>query len=302
MPEVGRVVPLAVGHGELRIAERWRLARALRREAYTQAIVVKRTLKSALVPMFAGVPRRTGELGEARYGLINDVRETRSEDVPLNHHRYALLGVDKGESLDAEALPAPELRVDMANQKAVLARTGLDTGSGSVGFAPGAAYGPAKRWPDDHWVKLARAVVARGRSVWIFGSAAERALGDAIATQAGMGVHNLAGQTSLPDVVDLASLCEAFVSNDSGLMHVAAAAGAYVVALFGSTDPRNTPPLALRRTILWRRLDCSPCFARKCPLGHLDCLEGISPAQVLQACLVDAVEGGSAEGSQSDKD
>lgn len=280
MPEVSRAVALPVKHGELALGVRWRIARALRAAAYDQAIVVKRTFKSALIPWLAAIPRRTGVRGEARYGLINDVRRPPSDAIPLNHARYAALALEPGRALDADTLPAPALRVDRGNRARLLERLDLDPGKGPVGFAPGAAYGPAKRWPETHWIRLGRSVVDGGRALWIFGSEAEADQAERIRKAVGGGAWNLAGRTRLEDVVDLASCCTRFVSNDSGLMHLAAAAGTHVVALFGSTSPRRTPPLGQRRTILWRGLSCSPCFARECPLGHLDCLTGISPEEV----------------------
>lgn len=286
MPQVRRAIPLTAGHGQLALRARWRLARSLRRDSYDQAIVLKRTLKSALVPWLAGIPRRTGVLGESRFGLINDVRTVTDAQVPLNHARYVAVGQETSEPVRQSGLPMPSLTVDEANRESLIRRLDLGESVSSVGLAPGAAYGPAKRWPLEHWIGLARGLVAGGRGVWVFGSAAEAAVGDRIREAVGPTVINLAGRTTLTDVVDLASACGRFVSNDSGLMHLAAASGTHVVALFGSTSPLNTPPLSDRTTVLWRRLDCSPCFARVCPLGHLDCLTGISPQDVLAACRI----------------
>lgn len=285
MPEVHRAVVLPAGHGQLALGARWRIGRSLRARKYDWAIVVKRTLKSALIPAIAGIPRRTGTLGEARLGLINDLRKVSPETYPLNHRRYVALALDEGEEMAEGELPPPALRVDPANRDRVVTRLGLDPDTEPVGLAPGAKYGPAKRWPDEHWIHLSKALVEMGRPVWIFGAGEERAAGERIERAVGPGVTNLAGKTSLVDAVDLASLCGCVVSNDSGLMHLAAAAGTHTVALFGSTSPRNTPPLTDKRTILWRELSCSPCFARECPLGHYDCLEGIPPAAVVGACV-----------------
>lgn len=285
MPEVDHALVLPVGHGQLALRARWRIGRALRSRRYDWAIVVKRTFKSALIPAIARIPRRTGTLGEARFGLLNDIREAKAETHPLNHRRYVALALDEGEELADAELPPPALRVDPLNRDRSVARLCLDPEAVPVGLAPGAKYGPAKRWPEKYWIELSQALVDMGRSVWIFGADDERGAGDRIARAVGPGVTNLAGRTSLVDAVDLASLCGCVVSNDSGLMHLAAAAGAHTVALFGSTSPRNTPPLTDRRTILWRELSCSPCFARECPLGHYDCLQGIAPATVVEACV-----------------
>lgn len=283
MPEVRRTLSLAVGHGQLGLGRRWRAAKELRGRGYDQAIVIQRSFKAGLVPWMAGVPRRTGVRGEARYGLINDARAVTADTHALNHARYAALGLEPGETIDDGRLPEPSLHVNEANLHRLIDRLGLDAGIRPVGLAPGAAYGPAKRWPETYWVRLAESLVRSGRGVWVFGSEAERAVGERIREAAPSGVWNLAGRTRLVDAVDLMSACREVVSNDSGLMHLAAAAGAHVVALFGSTSPSSTPPLTRRRTLLWRGLECSPCFARECPLGHLACLTGISPEAVLEA-------------------
>ncbi len=285
MPEVNQALVLPAGHGQLALGARWRIGRALRARKYDWAIVVKRTFKSALIPAIARIPRRTGTLGEARFGLLNDLRKVEAETHPLNHRRYVALALNEGEELADAVLPPPALRVDPANRNRLVARLGLDPEAAPVGLAPGAKYGPAKRWPETYWIELSKALVEMGRPVWIFGADDERGAGERIEQAVGPGVTNLAGSTSLVDAVDLASLCGCVVSNDSGLMHLAAAAGTHTVALFGSTSPRNTPPLTDRRTILWRELSCSPCFARECPLGHYDCLQGIRPATVLDACV-----------------
>ncbi len=299
MPQVRRAIALDVDRGTLALGRRLRLARRLGERKYDQAIVVKRTFKSALVPWFSRIPRRTGVRGEARFGLINDVRGVSEDTHVLNHARYAALGLEPGETIRDDALPRPSLRIDLDNRARLLARLDLDPDASPVGFAPGAAYGPAKRWPVEHWSTLARDLIREGRQVWVFGSGSEAETGEEIRRAAGPGVRNLAGRTDLVDVVDLASASRMFVSNDSGLMHLAAATSARVVALFGSTSPLNTPPLGAHTTVVWRGLDCSPCFARECPLGHLDCLTGISPREVLALCTPDPgaprAESGSAD-------
>ena len=148
---------------------------------------------------------------------------------------------------------------------------------------PGAAYGPAKQWPLAHFGELARLLVARGHPVWVLGSAAERGLGEEIRRLGGGDVRNLCGETRLEDTVDLLAAARAAVTNDSGLMHVAAAAGTHVVAIYGSSSPVFTPPLTARRTVHYLSLECSPCFKRQCPLGHLRCLREITPGDVLQS-------------------
>ncbi len=285
MPGVDGTVSLPVEHGELGLGVRWRTARELRGRRYGRAVVTKRSLKASLVPWMAGIPRRTGFLGEMRFGLINDVRSLDEEALPLWVQRVAALGQDPGEPpLSPEAVPRPRLRPDPARQAGLREALALDGGGeGVVALAPGAESGPAKRWPAPRWAELARELARRGRAVWVFGSSAERELGRTIAGAGGQRVRDLTGRTELPDVVDLMALCRTTVTNDSGLMHLAAAVGCEVVALFGPTDPGYTPPFTDHARVLRLDLPCSPCHEPVCPLGHHDCLRGLPVETVLEA-------------------
>jgi heptosyltransferase-2 len=285
MPEVARGIELAVGHGELGLRRRWALARRLRAERYTRAIVLPRSAKAALVPWLAGVPRRTGFRGEWRYGLLNDIR---SIDTSLDQtvKRFVALGMPRGGAAPGPLPVAlqPRLRSDPQNLERLRAAHGLTRGAPFAALMPGAEYGPAKRWPAAHFGALAAALAAGGADVVVLGSAKERSIGDDVVTRAANArVRNLAGATSLADVVDLLAVSEVAVSNDSGLLHVAAAAGASVVALYGSSSPKFTPPLTEAAAVVSLELECSPCFARECPLKHLRCLNELSPATVLRA-------------------
>jgi len=280
MPEVRRGIALPLGHGEFGFMARRALGRSLRAQEYARAIVLPGSWKSALVPFFAGIPIRSGYRREFRYGLLNDLRMLDRKLLPRTVEQFVALA-DDGPLLAAPPVPSPRLLADSERARARCTELGLDPQKPAVAFMPGAEYGPAKRWPAEHFAELAARLAAQGRQVWVFGSAKERALGEAIA--AGRpDVHNLCGQTSLADVIDLLALAEAAVSNDSGLMHIAAAVGTPLVAIFGSSSPRMTPPLAQDARIIWRELSCSPCFQRECPLGHLDYLRGVSAAQVLE--------------------
>jgi heptosyltransferase-2 len=285
MPEVARGVELDVGHGELRLGRRRAVGRQLRTERYARAIVLPRSAKAALVPWFAKVPRRTGFRGEWRYGLLNDVR---SLDPKLDQtvKRFVALGLPRG-SNPPLSLPAelrPQLVSDAANLERLRAVHSLGRGLPLAALMPGAEYGPAKRWPAVHYGALAAALASADRDVVVLGSAKERALGaEVVAHAAHPGVRNLCGATSLADVVDLLGAAEVAVSNDSGLLHVAAAAGAPVVAIYGSSSPQFTPPLTAAAAVVSLTLQCSPCFARECPLKHLRCLNDLLPATVLRA-------------------
>jgi len=283
MPEVRRGIVMPVGHGKLELGTRWALGQQLGRVGYSQAIVLPNSLKSALVPAFAGIPTRTGFRGEMRYWLINDMRMLSKRRLPLTVQRFVALGRAWNQPLP-DPLPRPRLVADAANQARLRETLELAGDRRAVAFMPGAEYGPAKQWPLEHFAAVARELTARGIAVWILGSAKDAEAGEAIAR--GLpGVRNLAGRTSLGDAVDLLALCEGAVTNDSGLMHVAAALDVPLVAIFGSSSPGHTPPLAEpdRVAIRYLGLECSPCFKRTCPLGHLRCLTEITPASVLDA-------------------
>jgi heptosyltransferase-2 len=285
MPEVARGIELAVGHGELGLGRRYGLGRRLRAERYTRAIVLPRSAKAALVPWIARIPRRTGFRGEWRYGLLNDVRRL---DARLDQtvKRFVALGQEPDE-VPALSLP-PELRprlvADARNLERLRAEHALDARTPLVALMPGAEYGAAKRWPAAHYGALAAQLAGAGADVVVLGSAKERPLGEEIVVAAGDArVRNLCGRTALADVIDLTAAATVAVSNDSGLLHVAAAAGAPVVAIYGSSSPAFTPPLTATAAIVSLQLSCSPCFARDCPLGHLRCLKELAPALVLDA-------------------
>jgi len=281
MPEVDEAIEVPVGHGELGLAKRWRLGRSLRGRRYDRAIVIPRSLKAALIPFFAGAKVRTGYRGEMRYGLLNDIRSLDKTVLTQTVQRYVTLGLPAGSELPPP-VPTPQLQIDMANQQRLLNELGLHGEGKVVGLMPGAEYGPAKRWPLEYYAQLTTRLVAEGCRVWVFGSEKERQE-TALITAAG--ARNLCGRTSLVDALDLIAACDAVVSNDSGLMHVAAATQRPLLAIYGSSTPDYTPPLSDRKQVLYRRLDCSPCFKRDCPYGHTDCLKGIKVDEVYTALL-----------------
>ena len=287
MPEVNAAHVLDVPHGRLGLGPRRRLGRALRARGFTRAIVIPRSAKAALVPFFARVPVRTGYRGEFRYGLINDMRPLDRSVLAQAVQRQVALGLPPDAPLPPP-IPFPRLTVDEANRSALVQRLGLALEAPVAAFMPGAEYGPAKQWPLDRYAELARRLRAAGFSVWVLGSARDAPAGEAVA--AVPGVVNLCGRTRLEDAVDLLSLARVAVTNDSGLMHVAAAVGTPVAALYGSSTPDYTPPLSDRARVLYRRLPCSPCFRRECPLGHTQCLTGIAVDEV-EAAALDLAQG-----------
>lgn len=285
MDEVDEAVALEVGHGEFGFTTRRRLARQLRGR-FDRAIVLPRSWKSALVPFLARIPERTGFTGEQRLVLLNERRELDKGVLDQTVKRFVSLGISKTAAQQGDfALPAPRLRCDPDNQARLLEVLALG-GRPAIAFMPGAEYGPAKQWPLAYFHRLAQALVERGFEVWVMGGPKDKSDGDSIA-QGLPHVHNLCGRTQLADAVDLLAACEQAVTNDSGLMHVAAAAGARIQAIYGSSSPAYTPPLTSKADIHYLALDCSPCFERVCPLGHTNCLNHISPERLLKAMVAD---------------
>jgi heptosyltransferase II len=279
MPEVRRGIVSPAAHGEIALRGRWRLARSLHAAGYQQAIILPRSLKSALIPWMAGIPRRTGFRGEMRYHLVNDMHEFDERKLDQTVKRFVALGLGPAEAMPP--VPQPVLSVSAAHQEEIMERLELATGRPVVAMMPGAEYGPAKCWPLEYFAALAAMLESEGYDVWVLGSAKDRPAGDFIAS-AGQ-AQNLCGRTELEDVIDLLAYCEQAVSNDSGLMHIAAAVGTRVVALYGSTSPGFTPPLTENRVLHYLGIECSPCFQRECPLGHFRCMREILPAAVLES-------------------
>lgn len=289
MPEVDKAIVIPLGHGDLKLAERFRLGRMLAKDGYDWAIVQPNSLKSALIPMFAGIKKRTGWKGESRYGLLNDLRSNKT-DFPLMVERYDALAYPKAQMVDNHRLPSlpwPQLTVDVRNQQSALHELELNTSKPIVSLCPGAEFGPSKRWPEQHYAAVAQQQIEQGKQIWIFGSAKDIAVGEAIRrslpTNLQDDCHILAGKTTLYQAIDLMALSSLVISNDSGLMHIAAALQCSLVAVYGSTSPKYTPPLAENVAIVHTDIECRPCFKRECPLGHLKCLKELYPQQVITA-------------------
>ncbi len=285
MPEVRNPIVLAVGHNQLGWQIRRRTAKQLAAGNYDRAIVTPRSWKSALIPFFAGIPKRTGFNGELRFGLINDRRRLDKKRLNQTVLRLLALGRERSAPLPAGVRFYPELRVEQANQRRLIAELGMRQDRPVVCFCPGAEYGPAKQWPPGYFRKLAEMLISEGYQVWTMGSAGEADLGEAIDPGSGEGYLNLCGRTRLEDTVDLMHLASLVVTNDSGLMHVAAAVGVRVEAIYGSSSPSYTPPLSRSARVHWLGLECSPCFERQCPLGHLKCLYEITPERMFESIL-----------------
>mgnify|MGYP002738538804 CR=1 FL=1 len=285
MPEVRQALGFPLGHGVFDLSTRRSIGRQLKGQ-YDQAILLPNSLKSALTPFFAGIPKRTGWKGEMRYGLLNDLRILDKQRYPLMIERFMALAYDKDAELP-KPYPRPNLVVEDDSRDAALQAFGLGTEQPVLALCPGAEFGEAKRWPAAHYAVVADHMIRQGWQVWIFGSAKDRPGGDEIRNALIPGlreeVTNLAGETSMAQAIDLMSCASAAVSNDSGLMHVAAALAIPLVAVYGSTSPEFTPPLAEQVAIVRTGIDCSPCFERTCRFGHYDCLRLLRPQMVLDA-------------------
>jgi heptosyltransferase-2 len=281
LPGVGETLTNPFAHGALKLAARARFGRSLKGR-FDAAIVLPHSWKSALIPLFAGIPRRTGFVGEARYGLLSDARRLDGAGLPRMVDRFALLAEPRGAARPSET-PTPRLSVDPGEIAAARERLGLGSDRPAVALCVGAEYGPAKRWPAAHFAALARRLAAAGYAAWAIGGPGDAPIGAEAAALAAGALTDLTGQTSLGEAIALIAACALVVTNDSGLMHVAAALGRPIVAVYGSTSPVFTPPLTPGAVILSENLECSPCFERVCPLGHFKCLNELSPERVWRA-------------------
>jgi len=285
---VERVIEFPFAHGGLQWAERRTLAHQLRGQ-FDRAVVCPNSFKSALIPWWAGIPVRVGYWGEARWGLLTQhlSNPSKTQRPPMVSF-YGALSLESGFDLQR-----PKLLVSEPAVSAALASWGLQGARYDV-LVPGAEYGPAKRWPKEHFAELARQLVqTTGGTVLLLGSPKEAPICDEIAQavqRGGSGLcQNLAGRATLSEALALVSAARSLVSNDSGMMHVAAAFGVRQVAVFGSSSPIHTPPLSPQAHVVWLKNDpsyappliCAPCFARECPLGHTRCLRDVTPMRVL---------------------
>ncbi len=282
MPEVSETIALPFKHGELAFWERIAFGKSLKNKAYSQSISLVNSLKSALLPWAAGIPKRTGFLGEMRYGLLNDIRPLDKVILPKTVQRFIALGLNKNQTIDT--IPQPKLITNTTNITQTLNKLDIkNTNKKILGLCPGAEYGDAKRWPVEHFAETANAIINKGWQVWLFGSDKDLTITNKINLLTKGQCVNLGGKTNLGEVIDLMSLCDTVVSNDSGLMHVAAALDKKLIAIFGSSNPHHTPPINPKAIIEYLGLECSPCFKRECPLGHLNCLKNISPKNIINS-------------------
>jgi heptosyltransferase-2 len=282
MPEVSHAIIAPFQHGELGLSKCWHLAKQLRQNHYQQVYVLPNSFKSALTPWLSRITTRTGYLGECRYLLLNDYRRLNRDRYPLLVQRFAALAYADNETLPRD-LPHPHLGVSSEQMDAALKKFCLSTDGPILALCPGAEYGPAKRWPARYFAEIARYYQQRGYQIFLFGSAKDQPIAQQIQQTSHFCCQDFTGKTTLSEAICLMQAACAVVSNDSGLMHIAAAIEKPLVAIYGSSSPAYTPPLAENVRILSLQLPCSPCFKRNCPLHHSHCLEQLLPAQVLTA-------------------
>ncbi len=281
MPEVANGFVVPIKHGQFGLRARFALAKKLRLQNYTQAIVLTNTWKSAIIPWLARIPVRTGWLGEMRWGLLNDIRYLNKKLLPQMVQRYVALGVPASVSLPI--FSPPKLIAPATTVAVVMEKFQLNLQKPVLALCPGAAYGPAKRWPAEYYAQIALQKIAAGWQVWFFGSQQDIDVIDVIQSSIKHETNSFAGKIDLLETIDLLSVVTAVVTNDSGLLHIAASLDKPLVAIYGSTSPEFTPPLGAKSRVLSEKLICSPCFARTCKFKHLQCMYLITPVKVADA-------------------
>jgi heptosyltransferase-2 len=287
--EISEVIEAKFEHRQLQWSLRKQIAKELQSKNYQACFVLPNSFKSALIPWLANIPFRIGYRGELRYGLLNLSLENPSKmnRPPMVQHYLALSQLMKEDEENSFSPLTPTLHVSPIAKQSVEHQlaAGKITSSPLFVLCPGAEYGPTKRWPAAHFAKLAQSLVTENANtqVILLGGMGDRELAQDIEMQAQLpsNLHNWCGNTSLDEAIALISMAKAVVSNDSGLMHIAAALKIPQVAIFGSSDPAHTPPLSSTAKVLWLNLPCSPCHQKICPLGHLRCLNDILPQQVM---------------------
>ena len=287
MPEVNQAITMPISHGVFGLKMRRQLGKNLRTTQYDQAIVLPNSWKSAFIPWFANIPLRTGWKGEARYGLLNDLRVLDKMALPLMVQRFVSLAYPANQAHIPPSYPAPK----MVAEPATFDVPTLQTKQKRLILCPGAEFGPAKQWPASSYAEVAQSLLTQSWQVLILGSQGDAETGSAIvadiAPEQQAEIHNLCGKTQLEDAIDLLATADIVISNDSGLMHIAAALQIPLIAIYGPTSPNFTPPLSDNSQIVQIEVECGPCFQRTCPEQHHKCMKEISGETVLS--LVDRV-------------
>ena len=285
MPEINEIFIMPLGHSQFQLKTRWQLGKGLRNKKYHQAIILPNSWKSAIIPFAARIPIRTGWLGEMRFGLLNDWRILNKKILPMMVQRFLALGNTKAltnKNLDWLAFQ-PHLEINHNLESTKLKNLFLIQEKPLLILCPGAAYGPAKCWPPEYFAEIANYKKSKAWQIVLLGSKSDESMGHRIQILTKNACINLIGKTSLLEALNILSFATLVISNDSGLMHLAAALGRPLIALYGSSSPEFTPPLSVNAKIIYLKLSCSPCFERRCPLVHFNCLKQLTPQIVLNA-------------------
>lgn len=285
MPEINAVLDMPLGHAQFQLKQRWRLGKALRKNAYQHAIILPNSWKSAIIPFAARIPLRSGWLGEHRFGLLNDWKSLNKKKLPFMVQRFLALGSSpiSNQTISWHSYQ-PSLVIDTEQRKRTLNELSLELSDKPLLIlCPGATFGPTKCWPAEYFAEIAKQKQIEGWHVCLLGSQQDRAAAHLIQKLTAHTCLDLIGKTSLIQAVHILSCATLVISNDSGLMHCAAALQRPLIALYGSSSPDFTPPLTNKKRILSLKLSCSPCFKRECPLVHFNCLKQLKPKQVLLA-------------------
>lgn len=277
MPEVNQVHITPFRHGEFKVFERIKLGKSLRQYGYDWAIVTKNSYKSAIEPFFANIPKRTGWNRDFRFGVLNDIRRLDAKKLPLMVEQLMALGIEKEDQLPKRP-PRPQLHVDPLVAKQVAQKFSLAWEDKPIlALCPGAEFGPAKRWPVAYFAEMASRHLNEGWQVWIFGGPKDQTIAADIMALTEQGCQDLTGKTSIAEAIDLMSFAHLVISNDTGLMHIAASLDRPMLVIYGSSAPSFTPPLSKKAKAISLELSCSPCFKRICPLEHMKCLNHLTP-------------------------
>jgi heptosyltransferase-2 len=283
MPEVNRAITMPISHGTFGWKLRKKLGQELRSEHYDQAIVLPNSWKSALIPWFAQIPMRTGWRGEMRYGLLNDIRTLNKSALPMMVQRYVALAYPASQAEITPMYPKPLM---VANPLSNQFRFSQKTRQKRLILCPGAEFGPAKQWPASHYAELANSLIKQDWQALILGSEADKGIANEIISkldsESNSAIINLCGKTELSDAIDLLDTADLVVSNDSGLMHIAAALQKPLIAIYGPTSPDFTPPLSDTAHIIQIKVDCGPCFQRECPEKHHQCMQNITAQSIIE--------------------
>lgn len=282
MSEVAEAIIMPIGHGEIALSKRYQIAKTIKKRNYQQSIVLPNSFKSALIPWFAGIPLRTGWRGEMRYVLLNDIRKLDEKRYPLMIERFMALGLPESQALPA-VYPLPELTISAESQQAAIKQHQLSVSKPILALCPGAEFGPAKRWPEEYYAQIANEKLQAEWDVWLFGSQKDQIVAEKIMQLTHQRCVNLTGKTKLEEAIDLLSLANGVISNDSGLMHIAAALRKPLIAVYGPTTASFTPPLHDTAKIVSLSLPCQPCFKRTCPLEHHRCMKELMPEKILSS-------------------